>query len=154
MERSRPLNSHSAELDCRRRSISHIDHARSAGKRRLWSPPLDVRRNRSLMRSCQQRTGKQINGTQRCRQGRDGGGAEGHPRRPAVAGVNISLPGRCRLGTCSSPQEDKRPHPFLKPWFELLLQLTPSKCSLNRAGMGRNEHWKKHLWGELKRSNR
>lgn len=147
MERSRPLNSHSAELDCRRRSISHIDHARPAGKRRLWSPPLDVRRNRSLMRSCQQRTGKQINGTQQCRQGRDGGGAEGHPEESRCCRCQHlpppTHPSTRRLGTWLSPQDD---NPFLKPLFELLLQLTPSKYSLNWVGMGRNEYWKKHLW--------
>lgn len=73
--------------------------------------------------------------------------------RPTVAVVNIYRPSTCRLRTCWSPQadrrKDKRPQPFLKPLFEPLLQLTPSKYSLNWFGMGRNEYWEKHLWGEL-----
>lgn len=71
MERSHPLHSHSTELYCQRQSIRYIDHASSAVKCRLWSPLLEVLCKRNLMRNCQQRTGKQINGTQQCSQGRD-----------------------------------------------------------------------------------
>lgn len=70
MERSHPLNSHSTELYCQCQSIKCIDHASSAVKCRLWSPLLEVLCKRNLMRNCQQRTGKQINGTQQCSQGR------------------------------------------------------------------------------------
>lgn len=127
MERSRPLNSHSAELSCRCQSISYIDHTRMAGKRRLRSPLLDVRCNRNLMRTCQLRTGKQINGTQCCRQGRDTAGGEGRPQKNPVLQAPTFRNNNILVSSAS--QRDEQRHPF---WSLCL------KVNIHSTGLWRN----------------
>lgn len=121
MERSHPLNSHSTELYCQHQSIRYIDHASSAGKCTLWSPLLEVLCKRNLMRSCQQRTGKQINGTQPRLQGqatqthtRARKQTNGRPDKPGSgSGEKALCKGRCQDLTFSRKTELK--------WVELTL---------------------------------